>query len=305
MRMTETDGKPLIGRDECERNIRAGYRRLFRIADMHRRGMADDGDFGRTCSEVLYGCFFGFLRDSGLQSRVVCGNWPGFMRDWRQWLRGRMPDRGTEDAEGEPWLFAFRSCPEGGAPGDGHARREAAPEDKAAFFDLMSAFDIPAEYFEPAPDDITDERIMGRIGGTGGPIPWAVFSDWKDADGLLTDPSPAGKSFTLLSGHGLKARVTIEGREEENGALLYRGTGVIEGDTSGRERSIGIEARGGGIRAVSYAEEEDDRAAYGAFPLWQRYLCHCRRKEEIRNGICRRLENRFLRMAAALKDRDL
>ena len=300
--MTDTGEKPLIGKDECARNIQAGYRRLYRIAEKYRRGMMDDEAFERLCSEVLFDCFFGFLRDKGLNRRFTYAAWPGFLRDLDRWIQGMEPVRTVDDAGAEPWLVTFLSPGEAGAAereDSRHAfRREAAPEDKTAFFELMDAFGIPAEYFEPAPGDITDERIMGRMGGVYSPsVPWTVFSDWEDADGLLRETSPEGKSFTLISGYGLKACVSVtDWDQDEGGRTRYGGTGVIEGYTSGRMRRIGIEAYGGRIRAVSYEEEADDRTAHDAFPLWQDYLENCRKKDRIFHCILRRLGCRFSMM---------
>lgn len=282
-----------IAEEDLARNIQAGYRQIYQAADKYRQGFMAADEFDRLSSEAVHRHFYQFLSEKGLHIRLKCAGWDGFLEDHRLWLRGELPVRAADPAERKPWLIVGQSA------GDGRsAWAEAAPEDRKAFFDLMSAFDLPADYFAPVPGDITDERDLGIPSGSCySPMFWTIVSDWQDAEGLTQDAAPEGKTFTLISGLGLKARVTVGRRTVSGNGFCYHAAGTIEGYTADRPREILVYAARGIITALSYGEEKDDREVYAAYPLWQDFLADRDLKNKLWQSSLSRLEKRFAMLA--------
>ncbi len=170
----------------------------------------------------------------------------------------------------------------GGMPDD-----TAAPDiDKTGFFRLMTAFHLPAAYFEPVPENVTvPEWIPGHFGGQ------KVIGAGKDAywlsDGGLTEsPDPVGRTFVLKDRLGLQTTFTVSRAEADrydDTCMTYSGKGVIEGYFSPREREMSVTSRGSRILFMTAFEEgPEDALAYESFPLWQEYHAWGKHKQMLR-----------------------
>ena len=243
-------------------------RRFREIVNLRKRGFMTENEYRQLLEETLFEGFFGFLGSKGFSIRVNHASEKGFFEDYRRWQSGEGPDSSEEN----PWLRG------GGGLFFRKDANAASARDKAGFFRLMTAFHLPAAYFEPVPETIivpecrqghfAEERIIGA-----GPGPGICY--WPSDGGLSEAADPVGKTFVLTDRLGLKTTFTVTDKAPDrysSECLVYSGTGVIEGYFSARERKIYVIVRDGHILHMkTFVEGQEDTEAYESFPLWAQY----------------------------------
>ena len=254
--------------EKCDRRIRE-------IVNLRKRGFMTEAEYRQLLEEALFEGFFGFLGRKGFSIRVNHASEKGFFEDYSRWQSGE----DTGSSEENPWLRV----------GDGLFFRtdadEASAGDKAGFFRLMTAFHLPAAYFEPVPETIivpecrqghfAEEKIIGA-----GPGPGTCY--WTSDGGLSETADPVGKTFVFLDRLGLKTTFTVTDMAPDrysSECLVYSGRGVIEGYFSALERKIFVTVRDGHILFMkTFVEGPEDVEAYENFPLWTQ--CHVWEKQK-------------------------
>ncbi len=249
-------------------HIEAYGRRFGEITKLRNRGFMTAAEYRQQLEEALFEGFFGFLGSKGFSIRVNHTSEKGFFEDYRQWKSGEVPGNSEENS----WLWV----------GDGllswKVADAASAGDKAGFFRLMTAFHLPASYFEPVPETIIvpecrqghfpEEKIIGA-----GPGPCTCY--WPSDGGLSEAADPVGKTFVLTDRLGLKTTFSVTDKAPDrysSECLVYSGTGVIEGYFSARERKIYSIVRDGHILYMkTFVEGPEDVEAYENFPLWDQY----------------------------------
>ncbi len=250
-------------------HIQNSFQKLRKIGELRRKGFLTEEEVTGEVMEILRQDFYGFLSEKGLSLRLnrsAENCWLRFTDDYCLWKNGKNPN----SKRGSIWLASQE--------GDGKKDIEASASDKTQFFRLMDAYQIPPAYFEPlpvgaaCPDDHAGYLPSDLIVG------WEI---WTDDGGLLTKDFPLGDTLILTDHYGLKSRIRItehpadgpEKARQKNDAE-YIGTGTIEGYTTSREREIHIHLKNGAIHFLSASWDNDDRAEYERFPMWQESRDH-------------------------------
>ena len=160
---------------------------------------------------------------------------------------------------------------------------------------MMDFLGIPLELYKPLPaysphpdcypGHFYNETIVGmRI--------------WESSSGLSDDPDPVGKEFVFRDHFGLKTHVTILRKvppadRKNQGEPDYIGRGTVEGYTSDQPRVIEIYLKEGQLVCLKWREEEGDRKAFIAFPLWEDHVRLQDEKEAIRSRVLEELVKRY------------
>ena len=280
----------LISDCELRDNIIKAYAEIDKATAAFEKGMLAKDDLYSRVSDILNKRFSEFLTSRNVRCVFTQNSQIRFTEDYLSWLSGGKPQSGA----GQPWLCRLKTENE-------NARcDELSVPDKEAFFELMTAFDVPAEYFKPlAEDAVSDERKAGELTGTG-ELTWNIYSRWRDNDGMLHDSSPEGKTFSFTSDLGLKAVVSITGKRECCGLPMYMGEGTIEGYTSKQKRKIEIFAgQDGKISSLAYLSLPEDEQVYLSFPMWEKQIEFTRYKNGIRRKAVDTLTQHFLYIRSA------
>ena len=257
-----------ISDDDLKNNIIEAYSKMKRAASSYIKNLLAPDELHSSFANIIDIHFWEFWNSRNLLYPNVQGNWSRFMEDYHSWQLG-------DDPEGDDNLTS---------------------SDKSSFFRLMSAFDIPAEYFLPPYDDVIfDERKPDHFPGC-----WIIYSHWTDNDNLSHDPSPIGKTFTFTSNLKLNAVVNITDLKEEYGYRTFTGNGAIEGYTTDQKKeikiSIGQDLK---IKAIAYQESSEDWLVHSNFPLWQKQNEFYQHKDHIWQKSIDKLEERFCYFAEA------
>ena len=261
------------------------------ILRTYRRGMITDRELFDGFYELFHTVFHETIYNHNLRLRITEDSWPRFLAEREMWKRGEAPE-----GEGEYWLRWYTPG-DRMLPGEDGTLRwgDAGADDKAQVFRLMEALDIPDAYFTPEPAANVGPDMRWRPGGT-----YVITFPLADDDGLAADPSPGGKSFTLVNTQGLKARVRIVEKPLDDdrwhnriGDLLAMGT--IEGYTSDREREIEIDRKGYDEHSMFLVtlRESDDVDATHALPLWQAHFAFTDEQWEREQAVVRALIERL------------
>ena len=297
--------KEMISCQDLRNNIIRAYDGMSRGISRHTKGLIIEDELRRVFSEELYQGFYKFLDERGIRFDVTHDNWLSFTDDYRLWLQGSSPKSGKDI----PWLRLSRTRDEAaiweqanheGQPAWAKYYVELPPKDKSSLFELMNAFDLPVDYFEPAANDVVfDERKPAGIpsGSYGVGDPFVIYSNWSDADRLLQDSVPIGKTFSIVSDLDLKATVKIT-EKTDCGNPVFIGEGTIAGYTTNRVRQLKISAKDGSIISINYVEYPEDADYYAKFPLWQKLIEYRRYKQRIWE---KTLDNLILRFCCAHK----
>ena len=114
------------------------------------------------------------------------------------------------------------------------------------------------------------------VGGTARPTEErALLLAQVDDGGLSGDPDPAGKTFTIRGEFGIEVRITVSCRQEPTGRIpvpAWIGVGSITHLTAAENRTdptIRLSLTGQRGAIVNWQEDEKDREAYEADPLWE------------------------------------
>ena len=303
----ETCLTELLSKETLRDNIIVAYRQMSEADISYSMGMITTEELYRLFKTELENSFFTFLNKKKIQYSVTQNNWPQFQEDYRHWIQG-LP---LDDENDSPWLILPRTTDEieiweksdhDDQPAWAREYIALSASDKAAFFDLTSAFGIPLDYFEPpAADVIFDGRKAGIPSGAYGEgDPYTILSKWVDVGNLLQDSSPMGKTFTLVSDLGLNAVVTIEEKAESQDILTLVGKGSIEGYTTEKKRQIRISVDGrGNAFSVQYLSFLEDEALHSKYPLWQKGIEYRKMKHAMWGKLVDDLLQRFcyIRMA--------
>ena len=257
------------------------FKNAERIWKRFRRGMIlQEEMYSSLYGEIVVEGVFDFLKEGGLKMDLEEDRFECFLKDWEAFQKGLRQEGGIPS----PWLFTE------------HGKEAACPEDYRLILLLLDRLHLPAEYFRPfraSPDAARPERVY--VHGYGPCTAWYIDYTCRDDGGLLSDPSPVGKTFTLTDHYGLKAALTVTKvrsarywKEPDYDAeyilshpeafpsgIEYLTVGAIEGYTEvprTNDTDIRIWVEDGKIKSISYSEYILDNWAFCAFPLWQPFF---------------------------------
>ena len=274
-------------------NIEECYRKFGKICESWHKGYLTretvEGDFRK----VFWEGFFRFVEDCGLLIRLKWtdrDNCIRFADDYRMWKNGEKPC----STKGGIWL-----ADRGGRPCEGKQYgEEASITDKVQFFRLMEAFNMPPEYFQAFPEGTVCPDVLTGRWPQDLLIGWKI---WEDDGGLLSDSFRLGNTVTLTDHYGLKTIITITehlaSKEEKRNKKItedYIGTGTIEGYTTSRPRQIRIGIMDGRIGYLYSVTDNEDRAAFESFQLWNSAREYGEKITEIREKALHSLIERFM-----------
>ena len=209
-----------------------------------------------------------------------------FLSEYKRWKEGGL----AEGEAGDEWLY-YR------AP-----KKEAASTlDKSHFFELMTFFCYPTEYYMPYPEGVP---IPDRAAGFLFPDDINIGYDiWKDDGGLFDAGFRMGDDIVLTDHYGLKSHIKVteclrECLSERIGTdsglkRRYLGVGTIEGYTSETPRPIVIETYEGRIKVLCTHGDEEDEKAMKAFPLWKEVNAHAEQIERLHGEIIRAIKDKY------------
>lgn len=265
------------------------------IARQAKRGYLTDDEVFRLIDGEVQKTLGDFLNIRGFHYGFSSKGWERFVDEYRLWSAGKEID----STVGEPWFYYdnlddpnMNDDEKGWLEISRRAREynastlrtdpEAASADKAQFFRILDAFDIPLEYFKPVPENIpTPNRHFVHM-YTGCTYYTANYLCVDDG-GLSSETDPVGKQFCLKNNLGLQAHLTIkevrtkeamsryETDEDDSFPLgKYLAEGWIEGYTTARIRTVVIRTDGEGrIVKFGFACDRDDEETMNTYPLWQ------------------------------------
>ena len=249
-------------------HIRKSFQKLRKIGELRKKGLLTEEEVAGEVLEILQQDFYGFLSEKGLRLRLnrsERNSWLRFTDDYCLWKSGKQPC----SKRGSIWLV----CQE-----DGKKEIAASAFDKAQFFRLMGEYQLPLGYFEPLPDGAACPDDHAGYLPSDLIVGWRI---WTDDGGLHTEDFPLGDILILTDHYGLKSRIRItehpaNGQDKSRRKIDadYIGTGTMEGYTTSREREIRIHLENGAIHSLFSTWDNDDRAEYDRFPLWQESRDH-------------------------------
>ena len=270
-----------LSQELVQENADLALKNAKRTWNWYRRGaVLPEELYSRLYKELVEKGVFDFLKERGLKMDLEEGRFECFLNDMEAFQKSLRQGGGSPS----PWLFK-------------ELRKEAAcPEDHRLVLLLLDLLHLPAEYFRPfrsSPGVVRPERVY--VHGYGPCTAWYINYTCRDDGGLLSDPSPVGKTFTLTDHYGLEAALTITKvrsahcRKEPDydaeyilshpesfpSGIEYLARGSIEGYTEVPRSSpteIRICVRQGKIKSIDYYEYIKDNWAFCAFPIWQPFF---------------------------------
>lgn len=269
------DGKGLLPEGKVNRVIQSCYMAFYDAALEYAVGLLVKREFRQHARNVLYGpdvrsfCEF----SGGLRYRFTQSTWGRAQEDYLMWQNGDVPCSN----EGTPWLIV-----------SGDASKEASSADKCQFFRLLEAFHVGLDFFEPAPQEIVNperDHVHSYFDGEAVRIGFHCVSD----GGLLSDPSPCGKTFELRSDKGLKAVLHVKAVNGIHQPAIntfgynfdFRCVGYVEGYTAenrGESDIYVILSPDGRIEHLGLLMDGRDEKVFSSFPLWGDFLTWRRKK---------------------------
>lgn len=295
--MDKSDHQPqrlfeAISDKALEDNIEECCREFHRLCDAYKKGIFTRESLRNRFTSVLNKGFEKFVDENNLNliRPAVQSRWDRFEDDHHLWENGQKPC----SKKGNIWLKYLRDS------GDGRVRAgdEASCTDKERFFSLMRAFDVPTDYYMPAPEGtVFSNRRLGHF-----PSDMIVDfgNDWQDDGGLLKEDIQPGSEITLTDRYGLKTTIRItehltpEEQRERKVYADYIGNGHIEGYTTNRDREIKIFLNKGGISSLLTEIDNEDRDAFSSFPLWQAEQQYNNEIHRVTQNVVENLIRRFL-----------
>ena len=273
-----------------EQNLTRAFELIEKIRKQYRKGVLTEIMCLQELHSIFCDAFWKTLSDHRLKLHLTGMNYPLFAEEFEEYKNHN--DAGNPNHL--PWLYDITAC----------GSREAAKNDQKQIFRLMEMFCIPADYFEPIPENIPVPDIVGihqyRIAGV-----YGTHFHCVDDGGLLSDGDPVGKTFVLMNDLGLKAVLTIkEDRRQENrdgmdfdeivysgdqGLIVRKGEFLAEGYVEGytaKERTnnpeILIRLENGGTKVcwLAYWADTSDSKSVREYPMWQEYYCWCEKRQE-------------------------
>ena len=263
-------------------------RRLYKA---ERRGLlTDDTLRDEVISDALYTMNLLFSKN-GLRRRIDHGNWLSFLNDHALWQAGR--PAGSFSDNGWFLYSAYEDRQRGDGEENAPCAWVSAPGwAKEQFFRVIDEYRVPPEYLAPLPEDIPDpnDTLTHRYHDSSDHL---IRFECADDGGLLSDPAPTGKHFSLTGNNGTRADITVrhvygegEQREFRNHYLPERaGTmdadGWLEGYMTERTHSFIILRPVGRTLMISVRMDREDENAFYAFPLWEKYFAWLERKDRL------------------------
>lgn len=283
-----------LKKEEVKRIIEEGGQQLKKAAWMASRGFNTEHEYDRIISDIVYNHFEHVLHRKFILTAMGM-NWSAYRRflaEYEQWKEGGLPESET----GAEWL-CYRVSKE----------EAASPLDKSHFFELMTFFCYPVEYYEPYPEGVP---IPDRAAGCLFPDDINIGYDiWKDDGGLFDAGFRMGDDIVLTDHYGLKAHIKVkeclqECLSERIGTdsglrRRYLGEGTIEGYTSETPRPVIIETYEGRIKMLRTHGDEEDEKAMKAFPLWKEVNAHAERFERRRERIIEAIKEKYAPLEGA------
>lgn len=228
------------------------------------RGFMTDGEWYEMMQDVLIRAgVISYLEKNGLYMDLdpEKGLYDAFKAELEAFHKGAWTSQGSLSS----WLFPIRG------------KEAADPEDHRLALFLTEGLHLRAECFMPFQ---TKAPAPGNIEGHSWHDCRAFCLDFgcTDDGGLLTDPAPAGRTFTLTGRYGLKAVLTIKENQREGCGCLnaqFPAEGSIEGytaDVRTGSPDVLIRASCGKVKYLFYYEFPEDWKAMRHFPLWKQYF---------------------------------
>ncbi len=286
--------KQLLPEELVREHAEQTVKKAEKVWNIYHRGMLLFNElYDRLLGEVFYEGVYDFLENRGLKMDMMEDRFACFQKDMETFRKGSRQEEGSFS----PWLFT-------------RDKKEAAClEDHRQVLLLLDLLYLPAEYFEPflkSPGVTEPENVYAH--GYSSCDAYFIRYTCRDDGGLLSDPSPVGKTFTLTDHYGLKSVLTITKvrsfryRTEPDydaeyilahpesfpSGIEYLAEGSIEGYTEvprTNSTEIRVHVRRGQIEDISYYEYLKDCCAFREFPLWQPYIKERRAFEEKRKSI--------------------
>ena len=278
--MTGTESGARLTEELAGAAVNDAFRAFRRTGDMCRKGCLTEDEYRREMTRTFCRVFMGLFSDNMLELRLTAANYPQFKNEFEEYLKGNDP----VSPDHLPWLFDTQN-----------ESREAQESDRRQFFRLMETFRLAPDYFEPAPVGMAVPDLV-PVHMYNSSAVYGTHFRCKDDGGLLTDADPVGRTYRLRNDLGLEAVLTVrEDRRQTDrrgldfdetvcrtgrGVLVakaeFLAEGYIEGYTA-RERSgnpqVLIRLGDGGKKVdwLAYWEDQNDRAARVAHPLWREY----------------------------------
>lgn len=273
--------------------IGASHELIRKLYRLERRGvLTEDMLRDELISDALYAMNLLFSKN-GLRRRIDHGNWPRFLDDHALFKAGGQAGSVPEN----DWL-RYNACEDRQRSG----REENVPYAwvsapgwaKEQFFRVIDEFCVPPEYFAPMPKDIPDPNdiMTHRYGSSSDHL---ITFECVDDGGLLHDPDPAGRHFSLIGPQGTRAEITVlrvyapgEEKEFRNHHLPVQAgsmeaKGWLEGYMTEREHSLSIDRPRGRVLSFSVTLDNDDENLFFSYPLWERFFAWHRQRSLLLN----------------------
>ena len=244
------------------------------------RGLLSEADVHQKFEDVFYNGFSKYIKDKGFRLSMNAAGWTRFAEDCRLWENGELP----ASTSGKAWLL--------------YENREAMPLDRRFFFELMAAFNVSVQYYEPLRDGAYhDDYMPGRFPGE------MIIGNniWKDDEGLLSDDLRPGSTIELTDHYGLRSVILINEfipRKEFNGAIrhceYYKGHGSIEGYTKPAGSYMELCLCDGKLSYIDFYPDTEDWNAHNSFPLWKEQIEHEEQRRKIYDSAINGLIRRFI-----------
>lgn len=250
---------------------------------LHRRGMMTEDNVRGEFINGFKSGFLDYIRDKGFRLSINAAGWTRFLEDYQLWDKGELP----ASTSGKAWLRYENS--------------EATPLDRRFFFELMAAFNVPMNYFEPLRDGAYhDDYRLGHFPGE----MIIGHNIWEDDGGLLSDDFRLGSTINLTDHYGLKSIITVnefvprktlgENDEWVIRYEYYEGYGTIEGYTKPEGSCLELYTWYGKLNSIGFYPDEEDWKAHNSFPLWKEQIEHEEKWRRIYDNTIDGLIRRFV-----------
>ena len=274
VRAIKTETEAITEKDLSE-NIEFFVKRCRENCQLYLKGYLTYDDLRVFLSNLHVERFEEFLRGHRVNWRVTTDNWQDFLEDYHLWRKGEPP----KISASKPWLvYSHTEEIEGGIK-DGTG---ASAIDKISFFQLMSVFCIPPEYFQPFPSEYAKPELLQ--GYTEHDYVFCGSDTWKN-DGGLSQRFELGNTFALTDKFGLESTITITEIVPEEDSYKrhanYIGRGFIKGYMAERPHELRIQTNKGNDWHLSAVADSDDFAAFRDFPLWKEWNEYIDAKNDI------------------------